>query len=228
MSGGIDPADPLPGSPFRVSDTILSQYANSPVILALATAFADAIDQTPNIAAFFIDIWDIDTATGYGLDVWGRIVGVSRALTVPASGDFGFSDGGYAPFGQGPFYSYSPASNTYLLADGAYRLLILCKALSNISASTAPAINAMLRLLFAGRGRCYSADLGAMQMMLAFEFPLRPYELAILTQSGALPRPAGVQSYVLQTEGPALRLGFGAGTAPFGQGTFFGDPASAI
>ena len=49
------------------------------------------------------------SAKGYGLDVWGRIVGLltGRVLKIPNSEiNFGFSEAGTAsaaPFGQGSF-----------------------------------------------------------------------------------------------------------------------------
>ncbi|MDE1138205.1 MAG: DUF2612 domain-containing protein [Paraburkholderia tropica] len=78
--------------------------------------------------------------------------------------------------------------------------------------------------MFAGRGRCYVNDLGNMQMRYTFEFYLQPFEMAIMTQSGALPRPTGVLASIIQVQLPNV-FGFGeAGTvsaAPFGQGSFF-------
>ena len=58
--------------------TILSQYDDSPTLLSMIESFNDAIDPTANITAFYENIWNVNTANGYGLDVWGQIVGVSR------------------------------------------------------------------------------------------------------------------------------------------------------
>ncbi|TIR44152.1 MAG: DUF2612 domain-containing protein, partial [Mesorhizobium sp.] len=75
-------------------------------------------------------IWDVDTAQGYGLDVWGRIVGVNRILQVTAGDWFGFQEAspGTDPFGNGAFYSGAPLTSNFALSDEAYRLLILAKA----------------------------------------------------------------------------------------------------
>lgn len=211
----------------NVEQTIISQYANSPTLCQLVENMNGYIDPTTDFAAFYDFVWNVDTAQGFGLDVWGRIVDVSRYLTVTDDLTyFGFNEGDpdYAPFDSAPFYNGAPATSTYRLGDDAYRTLILVKALANISATTSPALNQLLRNMFPGRGRCYVNDLGNMMMRYTFEFYLEPFEYAILTQSGALPHPAGVQVSVLQVELPYV-FGFSeAGTdsaAPFDQGTFY-------
>jgi hypothetical protein len=185
---------------------VISQYANSPTLLALIHNMAAYLDQSQNFANFYNFVWNVDTAQGFGLDIWGKIVGISRLLHIPNSAlPFGFQDHALIqdvePFNQAPFNSYdAEVTQTYLLTDAAFRVLILCKALSNISATTAPAINQLLRNLFPGRGACYVLDLGAMTMQFTFAFanPLSETEYAILTQSGALPHPAGVGVTIAQ------------------------------
>lgn len=208
-------------------DTITSQFSNSPTIVKLVENMDAYIRQDANFQAFYNFVWNVDTAQGFGLDVWGRIVNVSRNLTInPSVTNFGFQDGlkDYAPFGQAPFYAGTPATSTYTLSDDAYRVLILAKALANISATTSPALNQLLKNLFPGRGRCYVNDLGGMAMRYTFEFYLEPYEVAIVTSSGVLPHGAGVSVSVLQVSLPFI-FGFAEmGThdaAPFGQGSLF-------
>ncbi|GJD63742.1 DUF2612 domain-containing protein [Methylobacterium frigidaeris] len=72
--------------------TVLSQFANSPILTAILEREAVALDQRPNLDAFYRQVWDLDTAEGYGLDVWGRIVGVNRVLKVVTSRFFGFAE----------------------------------------------------------------------------------------------------------------------------------------
>ncbi len=71
-------------------DTILSQYANSPTITQMLANIQQYLDPTGNIDDFYDDVWNIQTAQGYGLDVWGRIVGVNRILQVSNTAYFGF------------------------------------------------------------------------------------------------------------------------------------------
>ncbi|OYV46703.1 MAG: hypothetical protein B7X10_04775, partial [Burkholderiales bacterium 21-58-4] len=171
--------------------TLISQYANSPTLTQLIENMNGYIDPSADLDAFYANVWDISTAVGFGLDIWGKIVGVNRTLQVPdSSGNFGFSEGGgFYPFGQEPFYA-GPTSGSWILGDDAYRTLILVHALANISACTVPSYNQLLKNLFAGRGNCFVADLGGMKIQYVFEFYLKPFEVAILTQSNALPGPA--------------------------------------
>lgn len=191
--------------PFDPDVTVISQYANSPTILRLVENMGQYLDPRANLEAFYNYVWNVDTAIGFGLDIWGAIVGVSRLLAI-ANTDaeyFGFENGSSGPFdwqnfvgpsglGGAPFSRGAADTQAYLLPDDAYRTLILTKALSNIVATTAPALNALLLMLFPGRGKVYVEDNGSMTMTFVFEFSLSPVEYAILTQSGALPHPAGV------------------------------------
>ncbi|MDE1006995.1 MAG: DUF2612 domain-containing protein [Paraburkholderia fungorum] len=214
----------------NVEQTIISEYANSPTIVQLIQNMNGYIDPSADIDSFYELIWDVDTAAGYGLDIWGKIVGLDngRILKIPSTEiDLGFKEAGTlsaTPFGSGVFYAGNPVTQNYSLADDAFRTLILVKALANITDGSIPSYNRLLQNLFAGRGRCYVNDLGNMQMRYTFEFYLQPFEMAIMTQSGALPRPTGVLASIMQVQLPDV-FGFSeAGTAsaaPFGQGTFF-------
>lgn len=224
---GVSPIGDIPT--FDVWTTIISQYANSDILTGIIEGFASFIDQTKNLADFFDLLWNVDTAQGYGLDVWGRIVGINRVIKVPVGGWFGFDEAGDAlTFGQGPFYGGASLTENFALDDKSYRTLIFAKALANISANTIPAINQMLLNLFPNRGNCYVTEgqvgdpyfgfsesttgfgfdqapfYGGqplpenMTMTYTFEFALSPVELAIVQQSGVLPKPTGVKATVVQ------------------------------
>lgn len=216
---------------INVEQTIISQYGNSATITQLVRNMNEYLDPRADFDAFYNFVWNVETAQGFGLDIWGRIVNIKRELLVPDTPNyFGFSDAlpGSFPFDEQPFYNgTAPATQTYRLSDSAYRQLILVKALTNISATNAPSINQLLQNLFEGRGRCYVNDTGEMTMRYTFEFLLTPYEFAIMTQSGALPRPAGVDATLITTNIPVF--GFSeAGTgsaAPFGQAPFIQEGA---
>ncbi|KWE25861.1 hypothetical protein WT49_02400 [Burkholderia territorii] len=210
--------------------TVISQYANSPTLLQLIENFSQYIDPSADIDAFYDMVWNIDSAVGRGLDIWGKIVGLEsgRLLKIPSAEiNLGFKEAGNAsaaPFGSGVFYSGNAVTENYYLADSAFRTLILVKAMANISDGSIPSYNQLLQNLFKGRGRCYVNDLGNMQMRYTFEFYLQPFEIAILTQSGAMPRPTGVLASIMQVPVPNI-FGFSeagkTSVAPFGQGTFF-------
>lgn len=201
--------------------TIISQFANSPTIVGLVTNMNAYIDQTANFQAFYDYVWNVNTAQGFGLDIWGRIVGVGRVLTIPANPpQFGFNNGPGVPFNQAPFNGGIPATQNYSLSDTAYRTLILVKALANISAATARSFNQLLQNLFPGRGRCYVVDTGSMNLRYVFEFALQPFEQSIVLNSGVFPRPAGVQGFAMQVNAPTSFAFNGGSGQPFGQGVF--------
>jgi len=216
---------------INVEQTIISQYGNSATITQLIRNMNGYLDPRADFDTFYDFVWNVETAQGFGLDIWGRIVNIKRELLIPETPNyFGFSDAlpGSHPFDEQPFFDGSePATQTYRLSDDAYRQLILVKALANISATNAPSINQLLQNLFAGRGRCYVNDTGNMTLRYTFEFLLTPYEFAIMTQADALPHPAGVDATLITTNIPVF--GFSeAGTgsaAPFGQAPFIQEGA---
>lgn len=186
--------------PFDIWATIISQYSNSPIITDLIVSMFDALDQTADIDDFFDKVFNILTAEGQGLDVWGRILGVSRVLQVPANDEyFGYEEAlpDASGFGQAPFFSGQPVTDNFSLSDSAYRLLLLAKAAANISDGSIASINSILRTLFPGRGNCYCTDGRDMTMTYTFEFALTQPEFAIVSNSGVLPRPAGVSVTII-------------------------------
>lgn len=211
----------------NVEQTIISQYANSPTLVRLIQNMNEYVDPSTNFEAFYSYVWNVDTAVGFGLDIWGRIVGVSRLLRIPANDKtLGFDTSSFppdwAPFNQGSWWTGANATQAYLLPDNIYRTLILTKALANIVATTAASLNQLLRNLFPDRGRCYVVDNGGMSMSFIFEFSLSSAEYAILTLSGALPHPAGVAFNVIVIPGGLFGFSeMGAFVQPFDQGTFY-------
>ena len=203
-----------------VNATIISQYANSPRIVALISNANAYIDPTPDFDNFYNLVWNINTAVGFGLDIWGRILGITRLLEINDPGPtFGFDGSGLQPFGQGTFGTH-PANTSYLLTDDAYRVLLLLKAMVNISASDIPTLNGILASLMAGRGRCYILEVATMKIRYVFEFLLMPYERALFSKPGITPHPAGVEYQTYEIDAPGT-FGFdGSGLQPFGQGTF--------
>lgn len=212
LSQGI----PAVGTLFDFEVTVISQYANSPTILQLCNNLNQYIDQSANFANFFNFVWNVDTAVGFGLDIWGKIVGVSRLLQIPNSTQYvGFyqpsesqPDQDWTPAGSsqppynnppvgGAFYTGYNATEAYLLPDDAYRQLILAKAFANITSTTAPAINQILQNLY-GPGSAWVLNTGSMAISYNLSFTPTAIQLAILEQSGVIPTPPGV-SVVINT-----------------------------
>jgi hypothetical protein len=197
---GVSPIGTIP--PFDWWYTCISQYANSPILTQLCDNMAQYVDMTENFDEFFDTIWNINTAVGYGLDVWGRILGVSRVLQIPSGANLGFEEAGNptveTPFGQAPFYSGGGLSNNFALADTPYRTLLLAKALANICDGSIPAINQILINLFPGLGNAYCTDGLDLTMTYTFKFALSPVQVVIVEKSGVLPRTSGVAASVVQ------------------------------
>lgn len=200
------------------------QYQNSTTLCMLVDFIYQHYDTQAVIDKFYDFVINLDTARGFGLDIWGRIVGAGRYLNVkPQTKYFGFDtpNNSFSTFNYAPFRNGEPETSTYRLDDEAYRKLILVKAMANIVRPNAPTINRMLQYLFDKR-RCYVLDLGDMAMRYVFAFYLQPYERAII-ESEYFPRPAGVRVEILEIPEPNI-FGFhegGASFASFNQGTFY-------
>lgn len=219
MAGPPYPPPPAPGSnaigtfqigvssigtipQFDFWDTFQSEYANSPHLSHVIARFVAAIDPTQNIDDFYDYMWNIYTAKGYGLDCWGRILGVSRVLHIPGNIQYlGFEEADdpahEQPFNVAPFYSGGLLTENYSLPDPVYLLLLLAKALANICDGSIPALNQILLTLFPNRGNCFVTDGQDMTMTYTFDFALSPVEESIITQSGVLPTPSGVAASVV-------------------------------
>ena len=188
--------------------TVISQFNQSPTLQSLLYAIDQWIDPTIDMEAFYQYIWNVDSAEGYGLDVWGRIVAVNRVLHVQFPALYwGFDEAGVfsaAPFntdmtapppadqGGGVFYKDERLTDNQVLLDPEYRTLILAKALFNITNGSIPAMNQILVNLFSAKGRAYIVDNRDMSMTYVFEFKPDPVDVAIITQSGVMPKPTGV------------------------------------
>ena len=205
----------------NLQQTIISQYANSPIICGMIERFNQCIDPRADAMEFYRDIWDIETAKGYGLDIWGRIVGIERYVFITSHVEnIGFATG-FTPFNSGTWSSGEDDGRKYRMDDETYRKIIMLKAMSNITYASAPNINRLLSIMFEKRGRAYFVKNGTMAARYVFEFFLLPAERAIIRQSDLLPRPSGV---LLDFYEPEVNKTFGyieANLAPFGEGAFF-------
>lgn len=175
--------------------TVLSQYANSSRLLTILEGWNQALDPGGLIDLWYQRVWNLSTAQGYGLDVWGRIVGVSRVLKISSGKNFGFSEANDLTeegFNSAPFYSGSSVTSNYRLSDDGFRQLIYAKALANITDASVFSINTILMLLFGGQGNAYVKDNGDMTMTYVFDFVPTDVQVSIIQNSGVLPRPAGV------------------------------------
>ena len=199
--------------------TILSQYSTSPHILALAHGFALRIDPSPDIDLFFEKVFDIETAQGWGLDNWGRILGVPRGVQVASTDWFGYYGSQLQPWNNAPFFNTAQATNNFPLTDEAYRKLLMYKAAANIGAADAATINRLLKQIFPD-SYDHVVDNGDMSIRAVFSDYLEPVEIGILNTYGALNKGAGVQ-WVYLSVNPDEVFGFDdSGFQPFDCGVF--------
>lgn len=191
------------------SHAIQSQYSASKKILALAAAFNTRLDPRADMDAFYTDIMDIYTASGWGLDNWGRILAMPRTIDDADTG----------------------AALT--LEDEYYRLLLLYKALANISASDVATLNSLLHeLVSSGIGdfptAAYVLEVDTMVIRWVFEGFLNDTQLAVFKAAGTLARGAGV-GWELYAVNPDQVFGFDQSEMhPFNQAPFAPDNALNI
>lgn len=204
---------------FDYQKTIISQYAQSPTINRLIENMADYIRIDVDMDNFLVNIWDINTANSEGLNIWGKIVGVKRNVRIPTQGAFfGFAKTRSMPFNQAPFFTQMQ-SEVVSLDDETFRQLIKIKALANISATTAPALNTLLKKIYPDKV-CYVIDNNNMTASYVIADNLTPIQFAILTQTGVMPKPAGVFVNIIQID-TANTFGFNhTELQPFNQGIF--------
>lgn len=218
--------------------TLQRQYANSPILTALLASFDQWVDLDQFADDFLRDVWDISTARGFGLDIWGRILGRDRYLQIQQiPGDnFGFNINStpgtqWKPFGVAPFYNgQDEASTAFALQDEAYRQLLLIKAAANIASCDVPSINALMRAMYGDRGNCYVGyDIDdPMKLGYTFDFFPTPVDRSII-ESGIFPQPAGTEvRFIYRTLGYETfgYAGMNSGANPevvtgFDQGPFY-------
>jgi len=174
--------------------TIISQYANSPVLLQIIANYNSYFDPQSNLNNFYSDIWNVETAQGVGLDIWGRIVGVSRVLNVAAENYLGFNGvttNPTTPFNVGPLYAGGAVTSNYALTDSQFRTLIYAKALANIWDGSTPGLNKILLTLLP-ENPGYVVVSSPLNIALTFPTALTNIQAAIIGTSGVIPVPAGV------------------------------------
>lgn len=215
----------------NVRDTILTQYAASPKLRSLIESFNTAMDMEEFTDEFLTAIWDVSTADDYGLEVWGKIVGVSRLLNVPQQSTyFGFdeslisvNDESPKPFDEAPFFDGFQLTTTVRLSTEGYRKLIMAKAMANITNCSIPTLNNALNYLFGDGGDAFVAITGVMSMSYVFNFNLSDVEWSILLNSNAIAKPAGVSVSIMSLDFDNT-FGFAeAELQPFESGTYFPD-----
>jgi hypothetical protein len=196
-------SDYVTGVPFfDPAQTIASQYQNSPTLLSLIESMRQNLLLDDTFEKFYEYVWDIDTAQGFGLDILGRVLNIPRQFNVPA------------------IFPFDAPSGLLSLNDDQYRIVLRAKAATNISVASIPAINAVLRTLFAGRGNAYVVNVGNMHMSYSLLFAVTGVEFGIMQQQEALPAPAAVQIDGIQSVQNYFGFAEAGSWSTFGENTF--------
>jgi Protein of unknown function (DUF2612). len=190
----------------KTSYAIQSQYSASKRILSVSEQFQKHLCPEADIKLFYDKMFNIRTAEGIGLDVWGRILGINRTIVDPDT------------------------RISIVLDDDYFRLLLFYKALANISKSTAYSQNVLLNTLVntgvgGFNGASYVLEVDTMVIRWTFEYFLDDTQKAIFKIAGTLARGAGV-GWELYAINPDEVFGFDKSEMqPFNQAPFAPDDA---
>lgn len=179
----------------NIQQTIIGQYANSQSICTIIEARNQSVDPSALIDLWYDNVWNVQTAIGYGLDVWGRIVGVERAITISNSVFLGWAEAhdlDQDSFNNGIWYSGENSTNNIIVTDVFYRQMIMAKAAANIWDGSITGLNEILVNLFSQYGDAWVADNGNMSMTYCFGFSPDLFISSVIENAGILPDPSGV------------------------------------
>ena len=187
---------------YNYLETILSQYEHSPHMRQLIELFNDGIDNSKQTDNFYVNLFNVSTANSMGLDIWARIVGISR--TIEYSGVFpddsdiiwGFKGSELQNYEHGNFLGIqSQTPRNITVNDAALRTMIMVKAAANITHGSLAELNKSIALLFesTGEGKAFTlSDTGRMKLILVLRFSSSTILKIILQYGNILPIPAGV------------------------------------
>lgn len=225
--------DPVPEGEWMPADrrssayrtgraTVQSQYSASPRILFLAEYYWSMLDPTESINLMLKKMIDPVTAEGSGLDAWGRIVGIKRAL-VPTAGEYlAFDPAGLDntlgdSFNNAP---WNPLLASGMAPDAVYRVYVFVKAMLNIGNGSLADLNRYFSLLYENSGITV-LHVGTMMLrVMDFGGRLTSADMLALKSLDWVPLGVGWQLW----QGEPDCFGFaGSGLKPFDQAPFIGD-----
>ena len=173
---------------------IIWQYRTKPKALGTIRAIYKETDLTFQNTIKIADILNIDTATGYALDLVGRHVGVSRVLpTAIAKEYFGWlEDDSSLSFGVGEFYRYGDAlSASVVLNDNDYRFFIRAKITKNYQNGTIENIVKSIQFVVGNNSNVIDIQNMTMNIIVNSD-NLNSLTLYAISKMDILVRPVGV------------------------------------
>lgn len=166
---------------------MISQYANSPILVKLVDGLKSQYNSAKTIEDWFKIIFNLKTASGIGLDVWGEILNQSRSFTYE---DNGVVNTVVLQGGQ----TIDGITYTDEQIENLYRTILFLRTISNISGATIPSMNELFQYYFKDReGRVYILEYATMEIRYVFEFYVSKFEKTIFS-SDIMPKPTGVLS----------------------------------
>lgn len=173
---------------------IIWQYRTKPKALGTIKAIYKETDLTFQNIIQISDILNIDTATGYALDLVGRHIGVSRVLpTVIAKEYFGWlEDDSALSFGVGEFYRYGDAlSASVVLNDNNYRFFIRARITKNYQTGTIENIVKSIQFVVGNHSNVIDIQNMTMNIIVNSD-KLNSLTLYAISKMDVLVRPIGV------------------------------------
>lgn len=207
-------------SDFDILATIQSQYAASGRIVSLGELYWQMIDPTSDVSLMVAKMINPATAVGVGLDVWARIVAVTRQLAVKRlyQEHLGFrklwTDSYVKPFNCAPFYN-PDWYDSITLDDETLRNYVFVKALLNIGTSSLYDINMICGLLVTSGLKVIHSGTMALRLLATEE--IAPDKLSAFLNLPWCPTGVGVDYY--KVVGPTFGFN-GSKLQPFNQGAF--------
>lgn len=169
---------------------MLSQYANSPKYVAIYNGLCEIFSNAKTMEDWYNVVFNLKTASGYGLDIWGKILNQGR--------QFSYEEGGvtqYVFLGGEQTIDGITYSAEYM--EEMYRMALFLKALTYITNCTLASLNSLLQYYFRDRinaenkQNVYVINYGTMEIRYVFQFYVSKIEKSIFT-SDVMPRPTGV------------------------------------
>ncbi|MDF7667459.1 DUF2612 domain-containing protein [Orbaceae bacterium ESL0727] len=205
------------------TDFLIWQYRNKPKAIGTIKAIYRETDNTFKSVIKISDILNIETATGFALDLVGRHVGVSRILPKAVAKEyFGFcEDNSSLAFGIGEFYRYGDSlSASVVLSDNDYRFFIKARITKNYQSGEISNIVKSIKFVIGENGNVIDIQDMTMNIIVNGEY-LNTLTLYAISQLDILVRPVGVMyRYLVLTNNEPFGFSNDKGAYAFNIGTF--------
>lgn len=194
---------------------IQGQYKNTNIETLLKGLDKVFTKHTTNLINHCInDVYNLKTAKGYGLDMWGKLLGFPRYLPTKEAPENIKPENNALSFNEKTFYKVQFGyvdldAFTYLrLADDMYKVMLNCVLLKTTTDCSLESINAYCKHLFTQMGgSAFIRDSEDMEFTyFIFRFKMPDWFKYIIDNYDILPRAAGVGMKYFESE--AYYIGF--------------------